>query len=321
MELNVAYSSDDYYVKHLLVSMISLLDQNKDFDSINIYIIDNGIGQDNVELLKKMASKYHAHLKFILFSNIENKVNTDGKFPRSGFGRLFLDDIIEKDVVLYLDCDSVINGSFMELFKMDISDYIAGAVQDTVSNYYKQSIGLKPTDVYFNSGFILFNLKKWREYEMQKKAIQMIERFKGSVPHHDQGVFNAICHNRIKRLHPKYNFQCPMFEYKFAELQEMNYGYYSEKELNEAKSDPIFIHFTEGFSNRPWRTRCTHPYKDLYTHYQSMTPFKGQLENAPINRNSLIMYRAYQHLPFPLYKAFSHIVGCLSRTKKRLLCR
>ena len=40
-----------------------------------------------------------------------------------------------------------------------------------------------------------------------------------------------------------------------------------------------------------------------------------------LERNSLIMYRAYQHLPFPLYKAFSYIVGCLSRTKKRLLCR
>ena len=143
---------------------------------------------------------------------------------------------------------------------------------------------------------------------MQKKAMEFIKKYHGSVPHQDQGVFNAICYKRILRLHPKYNYQCPMFEYTPKQLQIMNPGYYSEQELQEAKENPTFIHFTEGFRNRPWRDNCTHPNKDIYLRYRSMTPYSGELEHADINKNSLIVYKAYKMLPFPLYRLFLYII-------------
>lgn len=308
MELNIAYSSDDNYTKHLLVSMVSLLENNKEFEQINIYILSNGITEINKQLLTEWCQKYGANIKFTEFESISDKVDTDGSFSKSAFGRLFLDDFIDKDKVLYLDCDSAINGSYYELMQLDISDWLACAVQDNVSAYFKQVIGMKKDDVYFNSGVILFNLKKWREENMQKKAMEIIKKFHGSVPHQDQGVFNAICYKRILRLHPKYNYQCPMFEYTPKQLQIMNPGYYSEQELREAKENPIFIHFTEGFSNRPWRVNSSHPNKDLYLKYQSMTPYSGELEHADINKNSSIVYKAYKTLPFPLYRLFLYLI-------------
>lgn len=317
MELNVAYSSDDNYIRHLLVSMISLLENNREFDAINIYILSNGIKNDNKNLLQDWANKYQANIEFLEFASIEEKIQTDGTFPISAFGRLFLDDFIKKDKVLYLDCDSVINGSYVELMKIDISQWLACAVQDNVSSYFKTTIGMKSKDVYFNSGVVLFNLKKWREENMQKKAIEMIEKFHGSVPHHDQGVLNAICYERILRLHPKYNYQCPMFEYKPKELQKMNPNYYSEQELREAKENPIFIHYTEGFSNRPWRDTCTHPNRDLYLKYQAMTPFAGQIEHATINKHSEIVYRAYRYLPFSIYRLFLYLILKIKLIKER----
>lgn len=308
MELNIAYSSDDNYTKHLLVSMVSLLENNKEFEQINIYILSNGITKKNKQLLTDWCQKHNANIQFTEFETISAKIDTDGSFSKSSFGRLFLDDFIDKDKVLYLDCDSVINGSYYDLMKLDISDWLACAVQDNVSAYFKQVIGMKKDDIYFNAGVILFNLKKWREENMQKKAMEMIEKFHGSVPHQDQGVFNAICYKRILRLHPKYNYQCPMFEYTPKQLQIMNPGYYSEQELREAKENPIFIHFTEGFSNRPWRENSTHPNKDLYLKYQSMTPYSGELEHADININSSIVYKAYKTLPFPLYRLFLYLI-------------
>jgi lipopolysaccharide biosynthesis glycosyltransferase len=317
MELNVAYSSDDTYTKHLMVSMISLLENNQDFDTINLYILSNGIENSNRQLLRETAEKYQANIEFFEFAAIEAKLKTDREFPVSAFGRLFLDDFIPKDKVLYLDCDSVINGSYYELMELDISDRLVCAVQDTVSSYYKQVIGMKKSDIYFNSGVILFNLKKWRDEEMQKKACEMILKFHGSVPHHDQGVLNAICYGRILRLHPKYNYQCPMFEYKPKELQKMNPNYYSVQELQEARDHPVFIHFTEGFSNRPWRDTCTHPNKDLYLRYLAMTPYAGQIDHASINRHSAIMQKAYQSLPFPLYRLFTYFVLQIKRIRDR----
>lgn len=303
MELNVAYSSDDNYSKHLLVSMISLLDNNnKDFEQINIYILSNGIKENNKNILSEWCQKYNANIEFIEFSQIESKVKTDGKFSLSAFGRLFLDDFINKDKVLYLDCDSVINGSYSELMRIDISQYVCCAVQDNVFSFYKKAIGLDKKDVYYNSGMLLINLKKWNEEHMQEKAIETIKKFNGSVPHQDQGVINAICKNKILKLHPKYNFQCPMFEYTPKQMQVMNPNYYTEKELQEAKEHPIFIHYTEGVSNRPWRDTCTHPNKELYLKYQAMTPYAGMLEHKDINKNSKLLYKLYKVSPFPLYR-------------------
>ena len=43
MNLVVVYSSDDNYARHTGVSIVSLLDNNKHFDDIHIYVIDNKI--------------------------------------------------------------------------------------------------------------------------------------------------------------------------------------------------------------------------------------------------------------------------------------
>lgn len=317
MELNVAYSSDDSYCRHLLVSIMSLLEHNTEFSSINIFVLSNSISEDKRKLLTDVAASYGAEICFVAFSSLAEKLHTDGTFSVSSFGRLFLDDFIPKDKVLYLDCDSVINDSFYKLMQTNMDNNICCAVQDNVSSYYKKAIGLQPNDVYFNAGFLLIDLKKWREEKMQEKAIQMIEHFHGSVPHHDQGVLNSICYKRIKQLHPKYNFQCPMFEYTPKELQVMNPGYYSAEELQQAKQSPVFIHYTEGFSNRPWRDTCTHPYMQLYRGYQDRTPFAGQLDHAPINRNSQILLFVYKHFPFFIYRVLLSVILQIKSFKRK----
>ena len=235
MELNVAYSSDENYFQHLKISLISLLDNNRQCSKINIYILSNGISDKSLQNLQKTIIHFDVNVELIVinFAKILGKMQTELKFNHSAFGRLFLDECIDKDRVLYLDCDSAINGSFLELFKMDLGEKICAAVQDNVYKKYKTSIGLKKDDVYFNSGFVLFDLKKWRNEKMQEKAIEMIESFNGNIPHNDQGVLNSICYKRILRLHPKYNLQCPMFEYTPEQINKMVPNYYSKREKNK----------------------------------------------------------------------------------------
>ena len=45
--MNIVYSADDNYARHAGISIMSLLDNNKISDIINIYIIDNGISEEN----------------------------------------------------------------------------------------------------------------------------------------------------------------------------------------------------------------------------------------------------------------------------------
>ena len=45
--LNIIYSSDDNYCIYMGVSILSVLENNKNFNSINIYIVDNNINDVN----------------------------------------------------------------------------------------------------------------------------------------------------------------------------------------------------------------------------------------------------------------------------------
>ena len=77
--------------------------------------------------------------------------------------------MINLDKIIYLDCDSIIADSLEDLDNIDISDYYIAGVQDTVTNFFKTSIGLNKDDRYINAGMLVINLKKWREDKIEEK--------------------------------------------------------------------------------------------------------------------------------------------------------
>ena len=47
MDLHIAFSSDNNYVAHLGVAIISLLENNRKLNIINIHVLDNNISFEN----------------------------------------------------------------------------------------------------------------------------------------------------------------------------------------------------------------------------------------------------------------------------------
>jgi len=303
LRLNVAYSSDDNYARHLGVSMISLFKNNISFDEIYVYIIENNISSTNKKKLNKIADEYERNIIYIPFKELCSDLKTNNNFPLSAYARLFLARIDDIEKIIYLDCDSIICDSFIELWKKDISDYYVAGVQDNVNQFYKLSIGLDKNFRYINSGFLLINIEKWRLHDLERKFMDFIAKHKGDVPHHDQGTINAVCKNSILLLHPRYNVLPPMFQFSRKEIMKLDNvnSYYSKEEINEAKQDPCFIHFTNSFFNRPWNENSTHPLKNIYLNYLNQSPWRGEIEDNKLNRNTRIMKTFYKYLPFYIY--------------------
>lgn len=305
MNLNIAYSSDDNYAQHLGVSMLSLFENNRSFKNITIYIIENNISNKNKERLLNIAEQYKREIKFIDFKEYEKKLNLnmDNYISISAYARLFLDEIVEDNKVIYLDCDSIVNGSLEELWNLDISDYFVAGVEDTVGENSKTKIGLNYEDKYINSGMLLINLEKWRENDIKSKFIEFIDYYNGNVFHHDQGTINGVLKNKILILHPKYNLMTTFVTMsrdeimKYYKLKE----YYLESIIDEAKSEAIFIHYTPAFVNRPWIDKSKHPLKYLYEEYLERTPWRG-LNNYKDKRSigeKLVSF-LYNNLPFDI---------------------
>lgn len=311
--LNVLYSTDSNYAPHCAASVYSLLYHNKDFGEINIHIIDDSISDECKDKFRKTVLEFsNAKLSFYPFEALkeELKLNDKSGFAPVGYARLMLSKITDAEKMLYLDCDTIVNSSVRDLWDIDISDVCVAGVQDNPALFMSEVIGMTADDRYINSGVMLINLNKWRNEKIEEKIIKMIQDYNGFVPHHDQGIINGVCKNSIKIIHPKFNTMPQFFYFKARQIKslyDMN-EYYSQQELDEAVKAPIVVHYISKFYNRPWFKSCTHPMKDLYTHFLEKTAFDVVLQEGNLKKQARIRKFILDHFPFFIYAGFERIL-------------
>lgn len=282
MELHIAFSSDNNYAIHLGVAIKSLLETNTNFDEIYIHVLDNKISKENKEKLKEIVSD-KAYLFFYELSDLLLTLEKTYKIPQtisiSSYARLFLSEILDKEIskIIYADCDAIFMKPLEHLWRAGIENFSLAGVLDHVGVDNKLKIGLEKDSSYINAGFLLINLEKWRQTSAQQKMISFIESQNGNVIHHDQGVINACFKDDMMILAPNYNVMTSYYDFKNAEEIKDFYSvnnYYTKEQIEEAKNDPIYLHFTPSFSKRPWVEGAKHPLKEKYVEYLMKTPFK-----------------------------------------------
>lgn len=320
MKLVVVYSSDDNYAQHTGVSIISLLENNKHFKEICIYVIDNEISKINKEKLIEIINKYKRKITFVNFNKYKEELhlNMQWDIAISAYARLFISSIVPKNIdkILYFDCDIVVVNKIDELWNTDIEDYYIAGVEDTVSSTTKLMVGLSKKDKYINSGMLLINLKKWRRDNIEDKFIKFIDSKNGRVTHHDQGVINGVLYEKSKILKPSFNLMTVYYTMKREDIISY-YGiegdFYSQEEIKKSLKEPVSIHFTPGFTKRPWVKRCKHPEKQVYLDYLYRTPWKGvELEEDKSKIRVKLINWIYRNLPF---KSAQFITNTLMKMK------
>lgn len=280
-QMNILFSSDDNYARHMGVAIISILRHNREVERIRFYVINNQITPSNIAKLKLVVNDYdNAEISFIPFENIEKQLHLNLSWPisLSSYARLFVGEVLPVEVerVLYLDCDVVVNGPLFDLWNTNLYGKCIGAIQDTIPSSTKASIGLSSKQPYFNAGVLLIDLKQWREDIIGKKCLDLIDSYRGCVTHHDQGVLNGVLNNQWKRLPLKYNVMTVhylMSQSNICRYYKDEAPFYDVLEINEAINKPIIIHFTPSFTNRPWEEKCCHPLRDCYSRVLATSPW------------------------------------------------
>lgn len=320
--LNCAYSFTDNYSQHAGLSMLSLFENNQDADEINVYIIDSNIGTENKSKLENLAAKYKRRIIYLDLTKLSAKMDIDTTFNRSAYGRIFLPQLKEVDLMLYFDSDTIVAGNLSKLLDLDMSDTLVAGVQDTVNSYFVHKTGLKNSDRYINSGGVLvLNLKLWRELGIENRCIDYIKSENGNPPFDDQGTINNVCKDKIKILPPEYNVMNPMFMFpvkKIKSLFKME-TYYTQEEIDNAIAHPKVIHYTGELYNRPWFKNCTHPLKQVYQNYLSRSPWKdNEPEYKEMTKNCRIQKRVYENAPFWVYKAMIRFIEYRHKVQQRI---
>lgn len=294
--INVLYQSDDNYAKYMGVSILSMLENNKDAESINVVVIDDNISKDNVDKISKIISDYGRNAFWITSSEIREKTIVSQWPKYSSFRKntncylkyFIFNGLLKLDIdrIMYIDSDSVVTGSLESLFTMDMDDKTLGMTRCClVTESYREAIGFGD-DPYYNAGMNLFDIRKWVERDYPKKIIEYANsnRMYSTV---DQDILNHVMKGDVIDLGCKYNYQCihEAFPEPYYSKYYRPYLYYSEDEIIEAEKDNRIMHFMRFCGEYPWNTRSTHPCKSYYEKYRSMSPWKDDEEYPSKNNN------------------------------------
>lgn len=280
--IHVLYASDDNFAPYLGVSLFSLLKHNcDDFKEVNVYVLAKEMSDSSKKRLNEISNQFNnTKLIFIEDKGISNMLGKTVHATRvsSSFSRLFaasfLDNSIDK--VLYLDADSLIRGSFKELWETDISNYYVAGVLDIGPEYVKTSVGLDKDVKYINAGVLLINLDKWRKEDVESKFIKFLEDYNMEVYNNDQGIINGVLSDKILIVDPKFNLMSPFLEIDYDDVIKWNdlKNHYGKETIENALKNPVFLHFSAFMKGRPWFKGFKHPCSELYLEYANQTPFR-----------------------------------------------
>lgn len=273
-EIHIIFSSDDAYVQHLGVLLISIF-KNNSKENIVIHLLSDELSAENKEVLFFIVEKQYEQ-KLVIYEMDKNLFNefplrTQDHISIAAYYRLKIADILPKEIsrVLYMDCDMIVTGSLRPLWEIDINEVAVAAVMDNLSfasETYKR-LSFPSKDKYFNSGLLLINLLYWRQINVFVEALQIVEKKMDELLWHDQDILNILFHNRWLHLPYRWNIMNTLMR---------PLPFYSSdmiKEIDNEVRHRVIVHYSCAW--KPWIYPCDNPLRFEYYKYLAFSPWNG----------------------------------------------
>lgn len=312
--MNIAYSCNDAYIEQTGVSMISVLENNKEEHDLTFYIISKDISENNICILKNIGNAYNREVIIIEFESIcyDLNISNIGRHIETIYSKVFFGRIKGLSKIIYLDSDIIVNGSLRGLWDTDLSDCYMGVVQTRCTKTTRKALELDDSTPVFNDGMAIVNVDYCNENNLIDKIKNVIDKYNGNPPVLSEGALNIVCKGHVKFVDLKYNLMAGLL---FLCRRDLNYmtevlNQYDKEAIKNACDNPICIHYLSIIYNRPWFKQCTHPYKSYYYFYKSLSPWKEtELRNKPTPLKDLIIKWGYTLLGvrgFELLRSYKH---------------
>ncbi|QRM44358.1 glycosyltransferase family 8 protein [Rhizobium sp. BG4] len=187
-----------------------------------------------VDMTKEMAGR------------IEN-LKTTSYWSRSIYGRLLMPEIVDEtcERIVYLDADVIVKGDISHLFETDLQDNLVAACCTVGGAKLNRRLGRNDDELYFNSGVLVLDVKKWRNEGLTRKAIELLQI--NNYTFMDQDVLNVLSTGRVLSLEWIWNAQ-----------------------RGNDFADAVIVHFIHA---KPDSVECQHPEKDFYLNLRAQTPW------------------------------------------------
>lgn len=334
--VDICYYSSDFYAPYTGISMYSLCKNNPNLN-FNLHCIDTGISEENKEKMFKVANEFGKTLVFHDYSVLEDYIKNDLKLPICGgsyatYIKVFPEKIFpDAESILFMDGDTIINGSIEELLSVDLSEHVFAAVKvplineswiydsDTSDNLRFQYAKKFFNTGYYNIGVLYANLKRWKEVDfggqiMRMKDLHLDTMSKARDVPIDEMLFNLAALEHVDEgyavpLPAIFNATAHNIPYHRALKSALRCGYIDKKEFKEAYYHPVIVHYC---IFKPWFTDCYTRYNGLVKKYRAQSPwpdaFTDKMYKSPAEKYFGRMVSACQ---YEWMMAFLRFIGHL----------
>ena len=265
---------DDKYVRHAATTIISIVKNSQ--RTFCFYIFDCGIHPENIEKLTSWNLGSNK-INVVPMSKVEifEQFKMRQRYSPAIFYRLAIPEILpDLDKAIYMDSDMVVLDDLGEVWDIPMQDCTFGAVSEE-RNFKgkalfvarKRALGIALESVYFNSGFLLFNIKAIKDFHLAERVIEFLENntHNKRVTLPDQDALNVVV-DRSKFLSLPLKFNCDVNgSWQKAGVDKPCVLHLFDKVW---KYPPFFV---EHFLSK------IHPHCDEYFRYARMTPWANEV--------------------------------------------
>lgn len=292
-EIPIMFCFDNNYVIPAAVAFYSLLENCNKENYYKLYILHTDITPENQQKLKETIKKF-ANIAELIFIDMQNRfsdlwktIETKGHFSKEVMYKVLVASIFpEYEKIIVSDVDVVflndVSTSFIE-FDTNEDYYLAGTKMIGKMNWYMDCyltrFSKKEVEKLsgFCGGYIIFNLKKIRQDDMESKFIECFKKEGYRINQMEQDVLNLCCFPKTKRLPLKYVACAYMWDKYKTEQDKETDANYTKEEINDAMQNTVQLHYAT--SIKPWKNLdCTKG--EEWFKYLCKTPFLKEFLNV-----------------------------------------
>ena len=248
--MNLLFSINKEYMSLLLTCMQSI-DKRGGAARYEAYILNSDLStKDQTRILMFAPSSFKCHFIHVHEELFEGFPESK-RYPKQIYYRLAAAHLLPETLnrILYLDVDTIIINSLMELYTAPFENnlFMACTHTDTILTRMNQlRLKTKKNVPYINTGVMLMNLSEMRNsirietvrnYAIQNKSLLILP---------DQDILTALYGNRVKLVDTlKYNLSDQEIMINNADITKQKI------DLTWVRKNTVIIHYYG--SNRPWK--------------------------------------------------------------------
>lgn len=280
---HVLYTSNKDYFPHMLTSILSLLENNKNISFI-IHIIEDDFTTNQIQKLYSVVEYYRVHIKIYSIKQLEPFLEKyhipNWRGTNIANARLFAHEILDVDQLLYLDSDTVITNELESLFTKNLNKPLSAVKEIFIPSHMSDYVSQ-----YFNSGVLLFDYNLWEKEDCSKKLYDTIKANQIPLKYPDQDIINFAFQDSIAPLNMSYNinaFIYDLMKYDFLAQKKVHSlkNYYTYDEILESLNKPYIYHMLSYLETRPWEKNKIHPFNFIYEQYRKLWDSDFKLEET-----------------------------------------